>query len=48
VRRRSRPCGTRLVPVRRSVEKGLRHLRAARVLDADEEDPRYFGTASSL
>jgi hypothetical protein len=30
------------------LEKGLRDLRAAGVLDAYEQDPRYFGTASSL
>jgi hypothetical protein len=32
----------------RLAETGLGDLRPARVLDADEEDARYFGTASSL
>jgi hypothetical protein len=39
---------TCLVPSGLLAEEALRDLRASRVLDADEEDVRYFGTASSL
>src|SRR5947208_2616435 len=46
--RRPRTGRARLVLRGRPPEQCLRHLRPSRVLDADEEDARYFGTASSL
>jgi hypothetical protein len=43
-----RPRRASLVPCGLLAEERLCDLRASRVLDADEEDVRYFGTASSL
>jgi hypothetical protein len=42
------PCRASLVPSGLHAEERLGDLRASRVLDAHEEDVRYFGTASSL